>query len=200
MKRILIPTAIVFAALFVWHLHLATSLQRRWRVVAEFSEARDMFDVRLNPFNNVVNVYVGAGSGPHDALESLGGALAQTVLQTVGPAVLERELATRVREEFDVYAMILPYRVRVSSLTTAIRNDVIQARRAHEGTTAKITFDASLWARSGGTWTNRGGPLATLVVGAHVEVLEFTSDDYGDWVRVKTSDGSTGWVHQDYVE
>ena len=72
----------------------------------------------VNPLTDVVTIPImppvpGKGDNP---LEAFGKALGAAVGGALGKALeptFERDLNLRARELYDVYAMILPYRVRV---------------------------------------------------------------------------------------
>ena len=114
-KRILFGLVIVVAAVFGWHVYLSQSISDRVNS-QQAGEASGMeMSVSVNPFTNMVSVTMTQPSAsesdnPFAALgHALGSALGQAVLQPV----IERELNTQAREYFDVYSMLLPYRVRV---------------------------------------------------------------------------------------
>jgi hypothetical protein len=85
------------ACIFGWHIFL-------------WSQAPRIADVEVNPLTDVVHVSVpdvGAESGlGKDFVASFKGAR-----DLIGGAIGDKELENRVRENFDVYAMILPYHV-----------------------------------------------------------------------------------------
>jgi hypothetical protein len=94
-KPIVYFCLVVLGCIFGWHIFL-------------WSQAPKIADIEVNPFNDVVYVYV-----PDVTAQSgLGNAFAASfkgARDLVGGAIGDKELANRVRENFDVYAMILPY-------------------------------------------------------------------------------------------
>jgi hypothetical protein len=112
---------VVVAAVTVvgWHVYVARELgEEAKRMIAErVPGAPPPRAVTVNPLTDIVIVSVGPPEGKSDdPLGALGRALGSAVSGLVAGAMepaVERELNLRARERFDVYAMLLPYRVRV---------------------------------------------------------------------------------------
>lgn len=122
MARISVVLAIVVAVLFGWHLYGVADARRQ---VEEMRSHRGVGagaePVTVNPITNVVSLPVGIDrsdkngkdEGPFEALgNAIGSVLGGAIAQALEPAI-EREINLRAREHYDVYAMMLPYRVRV---------------------------------------------------------------------------------------
>lgn len=58
---------------------------------------------------------------------ALGSALGKAMIQAIGPGFIERELNTRAREQYDLYTVLVPYRVRIS--TEPARPEVVARMR-----------------------------------------------------------------------
>lgn len=120
MSRLLIGFVLVFSLVFGWHLYGAADARRKVEEMQSGRQGAERSDpVHVNPLTNVVTVPIGPASakGADDnPLEALGNALGSmlggALAKTLEPSI-ERELNLRAREQYDVYAMLLPYRVRV---------------------------------------------------------------------------------------
>lgn len=120
--------------LVVWHLYVAHGIARGYgdspndSGLAESGDTDDTVTtstgavpgpkVSVNPWLNIVTVAVedDARGASGNAFAALGAALGGAVLQSMGPDVMERQLALRSRRYLDVYAWLLPYRVEVVSV------------------------------------------------------------------------------------
>lgn len=108
MARALLVLGLIASVVFGWHLYGASDVRRR----AEELRARHSADtqdepVTVNLVTNVVNVPILSASSQSDSdnpFEALGKALEPS---------FERDLNLLARERYDVYAMLLPYQVRV---------------------------------------------------------------------------------------
>jgi len=120
MARALVILGVVASVIFGWHLYGVADARRRTEDLrAGHSIGKQDEAVSVNPLTDVVTVPIQAGGAkpksdnPFEALGNalgsmLGGALAKALEPT-----FERELNLRAREAFDLYAIVLPYRVRV---------------------------------------------------------------------------------------
>ena len=114
--------AAVLIAVFGWHLY-AMSVVRHDVVtkIGRDTAQSGRVEVSIHPLTNVVSLEIpgpkeiseAAKDNPFAALgEALGNALGGAVAKAMEPAI-EREMNTRARELFDVYAMMLAYRVKI---------------------------------------------------------------------------------------
>ena len=90
-------------------------------------DSRQSVEVSVQPLTNVVTVKM---AGPRQAADenrqdpfsalgaAIGSALGGAVVKAMEPAI-ERDLNTRARELFDLYAMLLAYRVKVELADTS---------------------------------------------------------------------------------
>ncbi|MGH7806250.1 MAG: hypothetical protein ACREQJ_18020 [Candidatus Binatia bacterium] len=114
--------AVVLVAIFGWHLYASRVVRREIETrLARDSTDRAGVEVSIQPLTNVVTVKMAspqqaAERKPGDPFSALGAmigsALGGAVVKAMEPAI-ERDVNTRARELFDLYAMILGYRVKV---------------------------------------------------------------------------------------
>ena len=115
--------ALVLIAIFGWHFYAA-------RVVRKEVEARierdspgrgGVAEVSIQPLTNIATIRLAsprqaAEQNKHDPFSALGAAIGSALGGAVAKAMepaIERDLNTRARELFDLYAMVLAYRVKV---------------------------------------------------------------------------------------
>lgn len=121
MKRLAVLAIGIIAAFFVWHAFLTLDVKEQARKLGGSRAPKNVdLEVSVNFFTNVVSIEVGSPLSKRDdnPLGALGSviesALGQAFSGVLEPSI-ERDLNLRARERFDVYAMILPYRVRVET-------------------------------------------------------------------------------------
>lgn len=120
MARAVGALTILAVVIFGWHLYgVAATRGQAEELRGKHAAGKGAQPVSVNPLTNVVTVpmlgaaYKDAGGNPLEALGAaigsmLGGALAKALEPSI-----ERELNLQARESYDLYAMLLPYRVRV---------------------------------------------------------------------------------------
>jgi hypothetical protein len=125
MARALLVVGLLASIVFGWHLYAASDVRRQaenMRSRHGASSGRD--PVRLNPVTDIVTFPIGppaAKSNGDDPFDALGKALGSIVGGAIGKALepsFERELNLRARGFFDVYAMLMPYRVQIPAPET----------------------------------------------------------------------------------
>ena len=128
MARALLVSGLVASIIFGWHLYAASDVRRHaeeLRTKNGMSMAEPA--VEVNPITDIVTIPIvpdlpkGDGSNP---FEAFGKALGSLVGGAIGKALeptFERELNLRARELYDVYAMLLPYRVHIPAPETGER-------------------------------------------------------------------------------
>ncbi|HSD10216.1 MAG TPA: hypothetical protein VLF14_04480 [Candidatus Binatia bacterium] len=122
MGRTLVILGIAACVIFGWHVNgvadarrHAEELRRKYSI-GPYDDA-----ITVNPVTDVVTVPVGSWREKpksDNPFEALGSALGSMLGGALGKALepsFERELNLRAREDYDVYAMLLPYRVRLVS-------------------------------------------------------------------------------------
>jgi hypothetical protein len=121
MARLLVVLGLIASIIFGWHLYGVADTRRRAEDLRSGHSVGNQDEaVSVNPLTDVVTVPIRTAGGgkpksdnPFEALGNalgsmLGGALAKALEPT-----FEHELNLRAREAFDLYAIVLPYRVRV---------------------------------------------------------------------------------------
>ena len=113
-------------AIFGWHLYASRVVRRE--IQTRFGkDSQQSIEVSVQPLTNVVTVKMGgprqaAGENRQDPFSALGAAIGSAlggaVVKAMEPAI-ERDLNTRARELFDLYAMLLAYRVKVELADTS---------------------------------------------------------------------------------
>lgn len=129
-KRTLISLAVVLGLLLAWHFYLSFGLSSRVRSLrSSGSESQEELSISVNPLTNLVSMTITIPPGLDDdnPFAALGSALGKAMIQMIGPGFIERELNTRAREQYDLYTVLVPYRVRIS--TEPARPEVVARMR-----------------------------------------------------------------------
>jgi hypothetical protein len=132
MARALVVLGVVASIIFGWHLYGVADARRHAEDLRTKHSMKQDEAITVNPLTDVVTVPIRAGGqkpkgdNPFETFGNalgtmLGGALARALEPT-----FERELNLRARESFDLYAMVLPYRVRV------VTDETAQARSSND--------------------------------------------------------------------
>jgi len=117
-RRVLLGIVVIVGCLVGWHLYLSIGLNNRVRSLQSASSNSDQdLSISVNPLTNLVSITIAM---PPDLAEdnqfaALGSALGEAMIQLIGPGFIERELNTYAREQYDLYAVLVPYRVRIST-------------------------------------------------------------------------------------
>jgi hypothetical protein len=117
-KIVVLGLLLLVGLLAGWHLRLVSAVNDRVKSLQDTSRhVGGQLDISVNALTNLVSITIVTSSGEKedDGLAAFGSVLGQAVIQTLGPSVVERELNTRAREQYDFYAMLIPYRVRIST-------------------------------------------------------------------------------------
>ena len=120
MARALVVLGVVASMVFGWHLYGVADARRQAEDLRAKNAAGAHGDpVTVNPVTNIVTVPIRGvaerpkSDNPFEALGSaLGSMLGGALAKALEPS-FERELNIRARESYDLYAILLPYRVRV---------------------------------------------------------------------------------------
>ncbi len=116
--RALITLTVVLGLPLVWHLCLSVGLRSRIRSLRSDGSGPDKeLSIAVNPLTNLVSMTITMPPSldEDNPFAALGSALGQAMIQAIGPGFMERELNTRAREQYDLYSVLLPYRVRISA-------------------------------------------------------------------------------------
>ncbi len=117
-RRALFAFVGIIGLLVAWHFYLSVGLSSRVRSLqSASSEADQQLSISVNPLTNLVSMTITMPPdlGEDNPFAALGAALGEAMVQAIGPGLIERELNTRAREQYDLYAVLIPYRVRVST-------------------------------------------------------------------------------------
>jgi hypothetical protein len=120
MGRALLLIGLLACGVFGWHLYGAADARRNAEELrSKHSIGKASRPVTVNPVTNVVVLPIsptGENAKTDNPFEALGNALGSVIggalVKAIEPSV-ERELNLRAREQYDVYAIMLPYRVSV---------------------------------------------------------------------------------------
>lgn len=127
-SRILIMFMVIISLLVVWHFYLSIGLNSRVRSLQSAgSDSDQKLSISVNLLTNLVSLMITMPPelDEDNPFAALGSALEETIIQTLGPSFIERELNTRAREQYDLYVALIPYRVRIMTETASadtIRN------------------------------------------------------------------------------
>lgn len=148
-RRILAGGAVLIGLFLAWHLYLSLGLSNRVRSLqASGSDSVGELSISVNPLTNLVSLTIAMPPelDEDNPFAALGAALGQAMVQAIGPGMIERELNTRAREQYDLYAWLIPYRVRVSteaaSAEAVARMRDERERRQAEEARAKAAAEA----------------------------------------------------------
>jgi hypothetical protein len=119
MARALVVVGVVACLVFGWHLYGVADARRQAEELRTKHVPGQSEPVTVNPVTDIVTMPIDAvpekskTDNPFEALGNaigsmLGGALAKSL-----EPVFERELNIHARESYDLYAILLPYRVRI---------------------------------------------------------------------------------------
>lgn len=117
-RRVLLGLVAIIGLLIAWHLYLSVGLNNRVRSPQSGSSASEQeLSISVNPLTNLVSMTIAMPPelDEDNPFAALGSALGGAMIQAIGPTFIERELNTRAREQYDLYAMLVPYRVRIST-------------------------------------------------------------------------------------
>lgn len=133
-RILVILILLIIAGIFLWHWYLSMKIKDRSKELSANNQYSDMeFSVSVNPFTNLISMTVTLPPelvDDNNIFAAFGAALSEAMLKNLGPGFLERELNTIAREEYDLFAMFIPYRVRV--ITEKPSAEVIGAWRQQQ--------------------------------------------------------------------
>ena len=120
-RAIVIVVVAILAVTFGWHLLAARDIDATTQeFVTKRFKGMESPEVSVDPVTNVVTVTYRVKANaetPQGLFSALGEALSSalgTAVASMLEPTLERELNLRAREDLDLYAMVLPYRVRIA--------------------------------------------------------------------------------------
>lgn len=137
-RRVLLGFVAIIGLFVAWHLYLSVGLNNRVRSLqAASSDSEQEMSISVNPLTNLVSMTIAMPPelDEDNPFAALGSALGEAMIQAIGPGFIERELNTRAREQYDLYAVLVPYRVRIST-EPASTEAVARMREEREKRTA----------------------------------------------------------------
>src|SRR5208337_4273041 len=100
-KQLILPVICLLALLIIsWHWYLAATLEKHL-------ESKSDSPISVNPITDIVTVRI-----PEDSSKSADNTSLNALFDTVGNFALAPEWQLYARENFDIYAMILPYQIK----------------------------------------------------------------------------------------
>lgn len=142
-RRALLGFALIITLSLGWHLYLtAGAASRIHSLRSGRAESGHTGEISLNPLTNLISITMPPDVDDGNSHTALGSLLGQALIHGIGPVVIERELNTVAREQYDIYAVLIPYRVRIKqepankeaaarpdqAKTEASRDDIQEAR------------------------------------------------------------------------
>ena len=119
MARALVVLGVAASIIFGWHLYGVAEARRQAEDLRAKHVTRQSDPVTVNPVTDVVNIPIDPvpekshTDNPFEALgNALGSMLGGALAKSLEPS-FERELNIRARENYDLFAIVLPYRVRI---------------------------------------------------------------------------------------
>ena len=121
MRRFIIIGIILIVLIFSWHLYLTNDARRIAREASTKSTGTEAeISLSINPITNVINMTLTMPPSEIDkdnpwaeVGKQLGTVLVTGLIKTIEP-MAERELNTKAREHLDIYALMVPYRLRIT--------------------------------------------------------------------------------------
>jgi hypothetical protein len=117
-RRGLLGFVVIIGLVVAWHLYLSIGINNFARSVqSTSSDSEQELSISVNPLTNLVSMKL---TMPPDLdkdnpFAAFGLALGNAMIQAIGPGFIEREMNTKAREQYDLYAVLVPYRVRIST-------------------------------------------------------------------------------------
>ncbi len=124
MRKILLVTTLVgifVVAAFGWHVAFTIGIKQEFQKQNAKLKVEDVeTEMSIDIFTNLVTVTVTQPAPNPDSpftLEAIGLLFAGEIAKATAPRVLERKINATAREYYDLYARLVPYKVRMVSLT-----------------------------------------------------------------------------------
>ena len=117
-RRILSAGVVGLTLILAWHVYLTLGLASRVRSLQDTDGGlTEEVAISVNPFTNLISITFAMPPELEEdnPFSALGAMLGQAMIQAVAPGMIERELNTQARVRYDLLAMVIPYRVRVTT-------------------------------------------------------------------------------------
>ena len=119
-KKITFIALAILVLVFVWHIIFTFTLSNRINSseLDEMQNSIDEVQLSVNRITNLVNIKVPLPPQIDDenSFAGLGTAMAELLIQNVGPGLIERELNIAARQRFNLYAILIPFRVKIEMI------------------------------------------------------------------------------------
>lgn len=129
-----IAIAALLGLMFAWHLYLTTKLDDQVNATASDETGQAASEsIKVNPVTNLVTITIEKPPELDDEenpFAGLGAAMGQLAMTAIAPMV-ERELNIQAKERFDLFAMLIPYTVRMN-LVEPSAESIAEARRQRD--------------------------------------------------------------------
>ena len=143
-KIISIGILAIFVLIFVWHLIFTFSLSNKINTseLDEMQNSVDEVQISINRITNLVNIKVPLPPqvDEENSFADLGVAMAEMLIQNIGPGMIERELNIAARERFNLYAILMPFSVKIETIP-ASPEAVEQAKIEHQEQMEQLEFE-----------------------------------------------------------
>jgi len=134
-KFTLIGVFAILVLIFIWHIIFTFSLSNKINTseLDEMQNSVDEVQISINRITNLVNIKVPLPPQVDDenSFAGLGASMAEILIQNIGPGIIERELNISARQRFNLYAIIIPFSVKIDMIP-ASPEAVEQARMEHQ--------------------------------------------------------------------
>lgn len=122
MRKIFLLTTLVVifvVAAFGWHVAFTIGIKQEFQKQNAQLKVEDVeTEMSIDVFTNLVTVTVThPAPNPDSPLEALGWQVAGEIVKATAPGALERKINASAREYYDLYARLVPYKVRMVRLT-----------------------------------------------------------------------------------
>lgn len=119
MSLFTLVVTVLLAAAFGWHLVFAQGVKRELQKESAKSKVEDVeTTLQINVFTNLITVTVEQPApASNSPLEILGRQVTSGLVQALAPGVLESKVNSRAREYYDLYAMVVPFKVQMVRVT-----------------------------------------------------------------------------------
>lgn len=122
MKKYIITACILIASIFAWHLYHYYRLSTAFHYMGIVQQTESYgFDVDINPISNFVSLNMFLEpmeydeNDPYSALGTiLGEAIGKAYVENLGPQILERRFRMYSHQNYDLYSMLIPYKVEIA--------------------------------------------------------------------------------------
>lgn len=100
----------------LWHLGASSDIVDRVKQIQNATNKTEFeATVDFNAWSNSVSIAIATPPKQDDQFLALGAALGELAVKAAGPTVFETALSLRARQTLDLYAILIPYKVTIST-------------------------------------------------------------------------------------